>query len=285
MRPEPSLQEKLQAHAQAFSGRQKALARFISENYQRVAFSTIRQLSAAARVSEATTVRFARFLGFKGYAEFQREIRRIVRAELKGNERFQLSYKTKRRNSGPLAAIIGKEIENLSYLQEKFDEKRFRKAVSWMSEASGIVIVGTRSTASLATHFWFGLAKLEHKVHRICLITTETYDFLSQLDPKALLIVIGFPRYLTELKDILEFSRERHIRSLVLTDSAFSPLRGDLNLYMPAESTSFMAFHCAPMVLINALIEGLSLKEKEESAGALKRFERLAEARGYFVKG
>lgn len=285
MKQEPILHEKLRAQSQVFSGRQKALARFISDNYQRVAFSTIRQLSELSKVSEATIVRFTRFLGFSGYPELQREIRRIVRAELKGNERFQISYKIKGKEVGSLSAIISKEIENLSYLQEKFDEKTFQKAVSRIRQADEILVVGTRSTASLAYHFSFGLSKLEYKVHRISFITTETYDFISKLDRKALLIVIAFPRYLKELRDILKFAKAKGISSLVLTDSAFSSLRGDLNLYVAAESTSFMAFHCAPLVLINALINVLSLKEKEKTARALKRFENLAEARGYFIKG
>jgi len=285
MKQDADLQEKLRAHAQALSGRPKVLARFICENYQRVAFSTIRQLSAMSKVSEATIVRFTRFLGLSGYPELQREIRRIVRAELKGNERFQMSYKIKGKGAGPLSTIIGKEIENLSYLQKNFDEKTFQQAVSQIRRASEILVVGTRSTASLAYHFSFGLSKLEYRVHRISSITTETYDFISKLDRRALLIIIAFPRYLKELRDILEFGKEKGIPSLVLTDSAFSSLHGDLNVYVPAESISFMAFHCAPMVLINALINVLSLKGKEKTQNALKRFESLAEARGYFIKG
>ena len=63
------------------------------------------------------------------------------------------------------------------------------------------------------------------------------------------------------------------------------PLRGDVSLYAPAESASFVAFHGAPMVLINALLHELSLGERDATLKALDRFEEVAEQRQFFQKG
>ena len=64
-----------------------------------------------------------------------------------------------------------------------------------------------------------------------------------------------------------------------------SPLRGRISLYAPAESASFVAFHCAPLVLINALVHELSIADERKTVAALNRFETVAESRNYFVKG
>ena len=97
-------------------------------------------------------------------------------------------------------------------------------------------------------------------------------------------LFIGFPRYLRELVDLLNFFKKRGLRTITLTDSPFSPLQGEINLYTPAESSLFVAFHCAPLILINAILNELSLMEKDKTLNALNRFEALAEAKGYFHK-
>jgi DNA-binding MurR/RpiR family transcriptional regulator len=285
MKQDNPLLNQLRDYSANYSRRQRVLAKWILTHYQRVAFATIKELADLAGVSESTIVRFAKVLGFTGYPAFQKEIRRILRSDLKGNERFRLAYESQRRSTNPLSKIIKKEIENIGYLHDNFDEKVFRKTLSAIKHASEIVVVGTRSSAPLAYHLWFGLTKLEIRVKRVLAITTETYDEINRLDRRALIIVIGFPRYLRELLDILSFAKKRGIKTITITDSPFSSLLGDLSLFSPAESTSFMAFHCAPLVLINALIQGLSLIHTERTSKALNRFEILAEARDYFTKG
>jgi len=266
------------------SRNQRVIARYILDHYQAAAFCNVKQLAAQARVSEATIVRFAKALGFKGYPALQQEIRRIVRADLKGTERFQLTANTKVADRGPLALVIGKELENITTLQETLDRKAFRRAVSTLGKASEILIAGPRGAAPLARHLWFGLDKLEFASSRFLSITTEAYDRLDRLDRKACVIVIGFPRYLQELVDFLNCAKSKGLNTLVVTDSTFSPLRGDINLYSPAESASFIAFQCAPLILINGLLHELSILDKARTLKALNRFEALAEKQSYFCK-
>jgi DNA-binding MurR/RpiR family transcriptional regulator len=100
-----------------------------------------------------------------------------------------------------------------------------------------------------------------------------------------LIIIIGFPRYLKDLVEILGFAKEKGIKTIAITDSPFSALVGEINLYTPAESISFMGFHCAPLVLINTIIHEFSLLDKESTLNALNSFERLAETRNLLISG
>ena len=271
-------------HARGYSPQQKALAKFIQGNYQSVAFTTIKELAGLSATSEATIVRFVKTLGFTGYPAFQREIRRAVRKDLKSHERFQLASQSQRPGNDFLSRFIAKELENLSSLKEIFDEATFRKVVSALRNAEEVMVIGSRSTASLAQHLWFCLTKVGIRSQIVTAVTTETYDKVNRMGARDLVVVIGFPRYLKELLEILEFAKARKIRTVTLTDSFFSPLLGDLSLFCPAESASFIAFHGAPLLLINALMDTLSLTDKESTVAALDRFEKLADHRGYFVK-
>jgi DNA-binding MurR/RpiR family transcriptional regulator len=146
------------------------------------------------------------------------------------------------------------------------------------------MVVGTRSTASLAHHLWFALNKIAISAIRVTTIASETYERLSRLDAKACVVVIGFPRYLREQVKLLEFAKARRLSTLAITDSTFSPLRGDVTLHAPAESASFVAFHCAPLILLNALVHEVSVADSTRTLEALKDFETVADAQQYFVK-
>lgn len=284
MPPEASIITQLKERADGFSKNQRVLAKYIFANYQTVAFSTITQLAELSGVGEATIVRFAKALGFSGYPAFQREIRRLVRADLKGTERFHLTYTHKGPDGSPLKAVIAKELENIASLEEAHDPNAFKAAIKTIGQASSILIAGSRSTASLANHLWFGLNKIAFDAARALAISTDTFDRLNRMGDGACLIVIGFPRYLRELVNLLDHARNRKIKTITITDSPFSPLQGDVSLYAPAESASFVAFHCAPMILINALLNELSLADKNRTVAALKRFDALAESERYFHK-
>jgi DNA-binding MurR/RpiR family transcriptional regulator len=283
MPAETPLTRRLKEGAESFSRNQRVLAKHVLANHEGVAFSTVKELSAAAGVSEATVVRFAQALGFRGYPDLQREIRRVVRADMKGTERFKLAYAVKKpAKQGPLSAIIEREIDNISVLEESLDLKTLARAARMLRVASEVMIVGTRSSAPLAHHMWFGLSKIEIKATRVLAITTETYDQLARMDAKSCIVVLGFPRYLRELVELLGFARRRGLKTLAITDSPFSALSGDLNLYAPVESAAYVASHCAPLILINGLMHEVSLLDKARTLNALNRFEALAESQTYF---
>lgn len=284
MAQSPALFAQLKDSGVHLSRNQRVLAQYILDHYQTAAFSNVKQLAEQSGVSEATIVRFAKALNFKGYPALQQEIRRIVRADLKGTERFQLTAGVKDADRGPLAPIIDKELENISGLQDTLDRKAFRQAVMTLGRASEVLVAGTRSVAPLARHLWFGLDKLDVAASRFLSITTEARDRLNRLDRRACVVVISYPRYLRELVNYLDIAKTRGLKTIVITDSPFSPLRGDINLYSPAQSASYIAFHCAPMILINGLLHELSILDKARTLKALTRFEALAERESYFCK-
>lgn len=283
----PPLIARLTDGTRNYSKHHRRLAKYVLDHYQSVAFSTVRELSQAAGVSEATIVRFAKALDFSGYPGLQQEIRRMVRADLKGTERFALTAQrapAAAADDGPLDAVIGKELQNINGLRETLDRKALARAVGLMHGAAELAIVGTRATAPLAHHLWFGLDKIGVRATRFLSVTPETYGHLDRLGRGACVVVIGFPRYLRELVECLRFAKARRLKTVTLTDSPFSPLAGDVTLCSPAESASYFASHCAPLILINSLLHALSLRDQPRTLAALSRFEALAERQAYFTE-
>lgn len=275
--------EKILSSFESYTKSKKIIAKFIVSHYRQVAFSTICQLSEISGVSEATIVRFTKDLGYKGYPDFQSDIRSIVRNELKANERFESYGAIVGRNFELLSGIIDNEIDNLRRLQEIFEPENFREVLRAIQKASEIVVIGNRSTASIANQLGFGLSKLELRITRFTAVTTEMFDFLSKLPTTAMVMVISLPRYNRPLFKAMEFSKELGLKTVSITDSPMSSVLGDLNLFTPDHTDSFITSHCSPMVLINALIQGLAQLDKEKTLQALTRFEKIAETQRYFI--
>jgi DNA-binding MurR/RpiR family transcriptional regulator len=275
------LMQALAERGDALPKTQRVLARHVLRNYQSVAFATITELARQTGVSEASVVRFANAFGYSGYPAFQKEIRRIVRADLKGTDRLQLADSA----DTPLARTIAKERENIAALEESHDPEALAEAVRILTGAREILIAGARSTASLAAHLWFALDKLRLPVTRLDATASEAIDRVGRLNDGGCLVAIGFPRYLRALVALVGLARERGARTIVITDSPFSALRGDVGLHAPAESASFVAFHAAPLILINTLIDALVRANPDRAAEALAAFESLAERERYFQPG
>jgi DNA-binding MurR/RpiR family transcriptional regulator len=266
----------------ALSRTRRALAAYIAGHYRTVAFSTVADVANAASVSEASVVRFAHALGFSGYPALQREIRRIVRADMDGAERLTAAPL---REQGPLTRVLAKERENLAHLAERHEVAALADAASLLRRARRVMVLGARASAPLAFHLWFALDKLGLPVSRSISADSEAADAVGRMGPEDALVVIGFPRYLRRLVELAELARRRGARVVAITDSPFAPLFGDVGLHAPAESASFVGFHAAPLVLVNALVEALVDADRDGALAALKAFEAMAAEQGYFHDG
>ena len=66
----------LQTKAPSFSKGQRAIAKFITESYDKAAFMIASKLGKTVGVSESTVVRFAVELGYEGYPQMQKACRK-----------------------------------------------------------------------------------------------------------------------------------------------------------------------------------------------------------------
>ena len=66
----------------SFSKGQRLIAAYILEHYDKAAYHTASKLGTIVGVSESTVVRFANELGYEGYPELQRALKKLIRSRL-----------------------------------------------------------------------------------------------------------------------------------------------------------------------------------------------------------
>ena len=125
------LLSKMNQQYQNFSKGQKKLAAYIRENYDKAAFLTAAKLGETVGVSESTVVRFAIYLGYKGYPEFQRELEELVRNKLNSIQRMEVTY-GKVPQSEILDTVLHSDIEKIKMTLEAVDPEAFELAIETM---------------------------------------------------------------------------------------------------------------------------------------------------------
>ena len=132
-------QKKIQDAYETLSPRFKSLANFILENTLDVGFLTATELAHRVSVDAATVVRFAQELGYTGFRELSREIKKYV------NEQIALRNRKGLFQQEGIEAQAAHIIDDMSdrMLDMKVDVSSITEVATILSEAHQIYITGT----------------------------------------------------------------------------------------------------------------------------------------------
>ena len=266
------LLNRINNHYSSMSKGQKLLATYITDNYDKAVFLTAAKMGETVGVSESTVVRFATFLGYKGYPEFQKALEELVRNKLNSIQRMEVTY-GRISQSKILETVLQSDADKIKTTLEKIDHNAFELAVSTILEAKNIYIVGIRSCAPLASFLAFYLTLMFDNVH--LLTTNSSSELFEQMDD--VIVGISFPRYSMRTLKALEFANNRSAKVITITDSVHSPMNlySSCNLIADSDMASIVDSLVAPLSVINALVVALCMKKQKEVAGTLTMLEDI----------
>lgn len=266
---------RINEHYGKMSKGQRAIAAFIYDHYDQAVFMTAAKLGDTVGVSESTVVRFASFIGYSGYPEFQKDLEEWVQNKINSVQRIGAKY-GRSSQSEILTSVLNADIEKIEDTIENLDSVAFETAVDIILEAKNIYIMGIRSCAPLANFLHFYLNMIRGNV--ILLNTTsvsETFEQMIRIDENDAIIGISFPRYSMRTLKAMEFANDRNAKVIAITDSVHSPMNlySSCNLLARSDMVSIVDSLVAPLSLINALVVAMCLKRPEEVKQDLKNLE------------
>ena len=261
----------------SFSKGQKKLATYINDNYDKAVFLTAAKLGEVVGVSESTVVRFAIYLGYKGYPEFQKALEELVRNKLNSIQRMEVTY-GKVPQSEILETVLQSDIDKIKLTLEHMDQEAFEIAVDTILKAKRIYIVGIRSCAPLASFLSFYLNLIFDNVHLLQTNSAiELFEQMIRIDEKDVIIGISFPRYSMRTLKAMEFANKRSAKVITLTDSIHSPMNlySSCNLIARSDMASIVDSLVAPLSVVNALVVALCMKKQKEVVSTLESLEEI----------
>lgn len=236
---------------------------------------TAARLGETVGVSESTVVRYAMFIGYNGYPEFQRDLEDWVQNKINSVQKIGAKY-GKSSQSEILTSVLQADIEKLQDTIHKLDPVAFETAVNIILEAKTVYVMGVRSCEPLAEFLNFYLNMIRGSV--VLLKTTsvsETFEQMIRIDEQDAMIGISFPRYSMRTLKAMEFANDRNAKVITITDSVHSPMNlySSCNLLARSDMVSIVDSLVAPLSVINALVVAMCLKRPEDVKKSLKNLE------------
>ena len=256
---------------------QKLLATYITDNYDKAVFLTAEKLGKVVGVSESTVVRFATYLGYKGYPEFQKALEELVRNKLNSIQRMEVTY-GRISQSKILETVLQSDAEKIKSTLEDIDQNAFELALDIILNAKHIYIIGIRSCASLASFLAFYFNLMFENVHLLHTNnSSELFEQMVRISQDDVIIGISFPRYSMRTLKAMEFANNRNAKVITLTDSIHSPMNlySSCNLIAKSDMASIVDSLVAPLSVINALIVALCMKKQDEVVSTLEMLEDI----------
>ncbi len=280
------LSERIRSKSGEFSKGQRAIARYIQEHPDRVAFMTASKLGATVGVSESTVVRFATEIGYSGYPALQQAMQEMIRSKLTSVQRLEMTSRNIRQDK-LLDAVLDQDIDILKRTKENIDREAFNRAADALVGARKVYVLGAGSSLALATFLAHYLRLIFDTVQLV--EATSEATILQQIIRAGegdAVIAISFPRYSKKAAKTLRYASDRGLVTVAITDSPLSPLAEHAAHLLLARSdmVSFVDSLVGPQSVINALIVSVAIRKKQEVADTLQKIESIWDEYGVYEK-
>lgn len=244
---------------------QKILAEYLLDNFSRIPFLNVQDISVATDTSVASVVRFAQRVGFKGYLELREKISADLQQQIHSKEVFPLLEASTQEDL--LTSVANQDISNINDTLRDFDRVKFRKSVEMISKSDRIYIAGlgissimARAMAYLLTQIGLDARHFDH----------EPSSFQEQvlfLRPTDLLITFSFPPYSRETVETARIAASRKVKILSITNKDTAPVVSfsDLHLVVKSNNLLFTNSFSAISVMINAIATQCAMSNLEKS--------------------
>ena len=261
----------------SFSKGQRLIATYILEHYDKAAYYTASKLGTIVGVSESTVVRFANELGYEGYPELQRALKKLMRSRLTSFQRMEITNSLIGEND-VLEKVLASDIEKIRQTAADIDSASFSAAVKNIVEAKNIYIIGVRSSSTLAGFLNYSLRMIFDNVRLVQTTSgSEMFEQIMQIGKGDVMIAISFPRYSSRIINAVEYAKGRGADIIALTDSNVAPIAAEADQLLLAYSdmASFMDSLVAPLSIINALVVAVTREREAEVSERLRILEEV----------
>nr|WP_272899166.1 MurR/RpiR family transcriptional regulator [Caldalkalibacillus salinus] len=268
--------KRIETHRTRMSQTQEKIATYILHQPESIPFCTVGKLAKLTGVSEASVVRFATFLGYKGYSDLQQDLHRKAQKQLTTVERLQLAENVYEPAEKAIYEIFDDDIRNIQRMAETLNPKDFHQAIELIVSAKRIFIIANRSATAMGQFLEFYLDMMLENTELIR-NPNGISEKLFRLDEQDLVIGLSFSRYTQSSINAVAFARDRGTPVVAITDHILSPLvpLANVALTSPSEMPSFIDSFVAPLSLINSLIVAVGREKRAQIESHLLELEHV----------
>lgn len=279
------IKDKIQQKFHKLPKNHRVIADFIVDNFDRIPFLSVHEISENTGASVASVVRFSQRIGFTGYSELRDAISDSLQSHLNKQDIFPLVKQTKN-DEDLITKVANTDIKNINETLSELDREVFTNAVDSFVNAKRVFTAGLGISYLLAEILAYQLTQVgidSAVLKHTCSVFEEQILYMNKDD---VLVTFSFPPYSKETIDAAKAAHKKGIKVISITYKPTSPVTfySDEVLIVKSENILFTNSFAAISVMINALATACAVKNKSKAKKILSESEDIMKVQNLVIK-
>lgn len=272
------LAQQIEQHQGRLTPADERIVRSLLADPLAASFWSAGELAQRAGVHEASVVRLAQKLGYRGYPELRATLQDEVIGDAKPAERVRRRL-AQAGDDNLLAGLIGDEIAALQALVHSVTQAQLDAAAQLIARARRVAIFGSGHATALVD-------LMDRRLRRSGCATLvlpdnarELAEHLLALGADDAVLAFGFRVRPARLEPLLRYAAEQGSPAVLISDTIGPLIRPQPQVLLAAPRGAAGDYQTlsVPMAICNALVLTLARMDEGRSLASLGRLERLLE--------
>jgi DNA-binding MurR/RpiR family transcriptional regulator len=264
-----TLKAQIIARGKTLPKRLSQIAAFALEHPDDIAFGTVASIAEQAQVQPSSLIRFSQAMGYQGFSELQEIFRARLRERVPNYEE-RIAQLREHAKSASKAHILFEGFseaaqKSLSDLAGKLDSKTLDKAVARLAGAETIYVIGLRRSFPISSYMAYAFGKLGIRHMLVDALGGLASNDIAFATPKDAVLAVSFTPYASETVTLVTQAARANVPVIAITDSAFSPLARDAEIWFEVAEANFEGFRSLAATLALAMTLSVAVAEKRGS--------------------
>jgi DNA-binding MurR/RpiR family transcriptional regulator len=269
-------EQRIAAALPGLAPAQRHVARFFTEHAAQLGFYSAAEIASRLDTSDATVIRTAQALGYRGLADLKRALRTEASRDLTPD--------------GRLAATLDRSDDPRELLDHVFDVHQaalelarhqlrvpFPAAVALLDAAERMVLSGTGPSGPVTEYAAVLLGRIGRRATTITSTGISTADHALGLRRGDVLVILAYTSLNRHTAVLIDTARRRGVPVILITDM-LTVTGVDLVLSCPRGLPGESSSHAVTVLLFDALAIALAAADRSRATIALRELNRLRAA-------
>ncbi|WP_415401820.1 MurR/RpiR family transcriptional regulator [Tateyamaria sp. SN3-11] len=282
-----TISDRIQAKLDDLTRAERQLALSILENYPASGLGPLTALAKGANVSVPTVARMVQKLGYKGYPDFQADLRDELGAIAKGPIAKHETWAGAAPSEHVLNRFTEAVIDNIRNTMAHIDPVAFDEACALVADPNRhLYVVGGRITHTLAEYLFMHLQVIRPNVTHVQSTSNTWPHYLLNAGDGDVFVIFDVRRYENNTLKLAELAYDRGAKIVLFTDQWRSPVHrmADVSLTSQIIVPSAWDSATAIMLLVESMISAVQTPNWDKTKDRMQELEDIFDKTKLFRK-
>ena len=282
-----TIQERLKAQSETLTRAERQLTDIILENYPVSGLGSITAIAEKADVSTPTVARLVQKIGYKGFPEFQQQLRNELEAQITGPIAKHDTWVDQVPDTHILNRFTDAVMENIKKSLNKIDTDIFDQSCSLLADKDrSIYVIGGRITRALADYFFLHMQVIRPDITHIQSISNAWPHYLLNVKKGDVIVIFDVRRYENSTLKLAEMAAAKGAKIILITDQWKSPISKLTNLVFGSRIAVPSAWDSSvvSMLLVETIITQVQELTWPETRERMQELENMFDETKFFRK-